>query len=67
MSVRPLTKRERAAQRAESGPLARTSMALERENQPDPAARERVVRYRAALAVHRATTKLICEQQEVPA
>ena len=50
--IRPLNKRERQAHFAENPDMRayRVAIALDRENQPDPDARERVVVYAAASA-----------------
>ena len=57
--IRPLNKRERQAHHAENPDLRgyRVAIALDRENQPDPDARERVVVYAAALARYAAQWK----------
>ena len=55
--VQELRKRERDAHRAEFGPwddahASRIAFAIERENQPDPDERERVIRLRAIDMLH---------------
>jgi hypothetical protein len=53
--IRPLNKRERQAHHAENPDMRgyRVATALDRENQPDPQARERIVKSRAYAAVLR--------------
>jgi hypothetical protein len=52
LMVHPLTKRERQAHHAENPDMRgyRVATALDRENQPDPRARERIVKGRASVA-----------------